>query len=967
MSAVTSKIGPYIIEREIGRGGMGVVYLGRDERLGRKVAIKALPEVSADSAEFVTRFEREGRVLASLSHPNVAAIYGIEDAPAPGGGAAGGARFLVMEFVEGETLAAILRRGALPVDEALAVASQIAAGLEAAHEAGVVHRDLKPGNVIISESGKAKVLDFGLAKGGAEPGTMHGSRRADPESPTASIATRGAPAHSPVTIPGRIMGSAGYLSPEQARGKSLDRRTDIFSFGCVLFECLTGKMTFGGETLSDTIAATLEREPRWELLPPNTPPRVRDLIARCLEKDQSRRLRDIGDARLELEKALAGREWTTSFIASQSSLGMPTVRRSSRRSAGWLAAGLILGAGAGVAGMLLRPAVPPAEAAVPEYFSIALPVGMEALFGAISPDGLTVAIVASPKSLDHEGAEAEPPSDRSVLYLRSLRSSSERQVPDAQSVNDVCFSPDGDWFAYVTRTSGPQPTHRLIKAPVKGDSPPVVLASGDDLIRDRSLVWLGNGHIVSSRGDSGLRIYDSADGRVIRDVPLKDVGKNASVNNLSRLGTAEWVLGTLFGYAERGFSVSAVAVNLTTGEVKTLIERGGSPVSIGGDRLYFTRGDQLLTTRFDPVTLTVSGEVRALVSGLRTSSLWDHGDLSISETGTAYYVPGSVTGAHRRIMIGKPDGTAEPWCADVRPFVAIGDLAAGGGKAVVAVGEPSGLYEMWLSQAPGTPFRRFISFPSQDVAFACFGPGSDGDSLFYGAFGRDASKNAVFIQPLSASRPTAQFSGLDWNWIVTADFPGAKGAGQGPTVMAATGNTSDVVRLSWGEDQSGPLNSEVIVRGEPFAGFPSPSPDGGLLAYIRFEQGVFTLLVSRCGAPPGRALTETPVVLASDNQELLPIGWTHGEGEGSLTLFWATPRTIEYQPLDGVKGVPNGPRRSVARTTKPHDVIPISGIADGRFLYIELGPDEVRPSTMSLVRHLPALTVLPGEVRNSKR
>ncbi|MCB9838572.1 MAG: serine/threonine-protein kinase [Phycisphaeraceae bacterium] len=284
MTNPPSQIGPYTIDREIGRGGMGVVYLGHDTRLGRNVAIKALPqELAADPAR-LERFEREARVLAQLNHPNIAGIHGVEEHD--------GARYLVLEHVQGETLADRLDRGPLPIDEAIEIAVQIAAGIEAAHEAGVIHRDLKPGNVMVTPDGRAKVLDFGLAR--TEEGQSSTSQS------EAATLTSPAIAHSP-TIPGVILGTAAYMSPEQARGRRVDKRTDIWSFGVVLYEMCTGVGPFIGETVTDSIGAILHKNIDLNELPPQTPTRVRRVITRCLQRDKQKRLRDIGDAIVELQ------------------------------------------------------------------------------------------------------------------------------------------------------------------------------------------------------------------------------------------------------------------------------------------------------------------------------------------------------------------------------------------------------------------------------------------------------------------------------------------------------------------------------------------------------------------------------------------------------------------------------------------------------------------------------------------
>ena len=286
-------IGPFQIERELGRGGMGEVYLARDTRLDRQVAIKALPAHLSQDPDRLARFQREAKMLASLNHPGVGAIHGLEECA--------GHQYLILEFVEGETLADRLARGPIPIDEALVIARQIAEALEAAHEKGIIHRDLKPGNVMVTHEGAVKVLDFGLARTEETPASSSFVPQNLADSPTVTSPAR---IHSP-TIPGVIMGSAGYMSPEQARGKAVDKRSDIFSFGCVLYEMLTGAMPFRGETAADAIGATLHKQLDLALLPPGTPATIRLLLSRCLAKDRANRLHDIADARLELAQAIS--------------------------------------------------------------------------------------------------------------------------------------------------------------------------------------------------------------------------------------------------------------------------------------------------------------------------------------------------------------------------------------------------------------------------------------------------------------------------------------------------------------------------------------------------------------------------------------------------------------------------------------------------------------------------------------
>src|SRR5467141_3141840 len=278
------RLGPYEILTAIGAGGMGEVYRAHDSKLGRDVAIKVLPEAVAHDTERLSRFQREAKMLASLNHPNIATIHGLEQS--------GGTSYLVMELVSGETLAERVKAGPLGIEEALKIAIQIAEALEAAHEKSIIHRDLKPANVKVTPEGKVKVLDFGLAKAFAGDAAND-----DPSnSPTLSAAA---------TMQGVILGTAAYMSPEQARGKACDKRTDIWAFGCVLYELLTGRQAFHGESTTEILAAVLRGEPDWQALPETTPLSIRALLRRCLQKEMNKRARDAGDARIEIEEALA--------------------------------------------------------------------------------------------------------------------------------------------------------------------------------------------------------------------------------------------------------------------------------------------------------------------------------------------------------------------------------------------------------------------------------------------------------------------------------------------------------------------------------------------------------------------------------------------------------------------------------------------------------------------------------------
>src|SRR5499427_6213182 len=280
---IGTRLGPYEIVTHLGSGGMGDVYQATDTKLGRSVAIKFLPKTFTHDTERVARFQREARVLASLNHPNIAAIHGLEEIDSR--------HFLVIELVPGETLAERIKRGAIPIEEALPIAKQIAEALEEAHEKGIIHRDLKPANIKVTPDGKIKVLDFGLAKAyDCEPSDISRSN-----SPTISVMASQA---------GVILGTAAYMSPEQASGKTVDKRTDLWAFGVVLLEMLTGRPVFEGETVSHVLAAVLTKDPDWSTLPAKTPAPIRKLLRRCLEKDRKRRTESAANARLEIEEAL---------------------------------------------------------------------------------------------------------------------------------------------------------------------------------------------------------------------------------------------------------------------------------------------------------------------------------------------------------------------------------------------------------------------------------------------------------------------------------------------------------------------------------------------------------------------------------------------------------------------------------------------------------------------------------------
>ena len=407
-----SRLGAYEILSLIGSGGMGEVYRARDSRLNRDVAIKVLPADVAADHDRLARFEREAQVLASLNHPNIAQIHGVDDSS--------GTPALVMELVEGPTLADRIAKGPIPLDEALPIAKQIAEALEAAHEQGIIHRDLKPANIKVRGDGTVKVLDFGLAKA------------FDPVASTAGNATT-SPTLSPhATKAGLILGTAAYMAPEQARGKAVDKRADIWAFGCVLYETLTSRRAFEGEDVSDTLAFILTKEPEWTPLPPETPTSVRRLLRRCLEKDRGRRLADIADARLDLEEG-------ANQVTSAEATPVPRSARHAMLRGGCL--GTIAGAAIVATLWLAGSAIRGRSVVEPAVFrsSILLPGAIANFPGslALSPDGRRVAFVAS----DTNG--------RSQLWIRALDGLAAQPLPDTAGALTPFWAADSRWLAFV--------------------------------------------------------------------------------------------------------------------------------------------------------------------------------------------------------------------------------------------------------------------------------------------------------------------------------------------------------------------------------------------------------------------------------------------------------------------------------------------------------------------------------------
>jgi len=683
-------VGPYRLGPEIGRGASGVVFEARDEKLDRRVALKVLSDDVARSPEQRARFEREARLLAAVRHPNVATVYGVVDE--------GDDVWLALELLEGETLAEALARGPLPIEDALDVARQIADGLEAAHERGVVHRDLKPANVKRAPDGTVKVFDFGLAKPvGDELGTA-----------------------SSVSREGLVVGTPLYMSPEQARGRPVDRRADVWALGCVLWELLTGRRPFAGESGADVLYAVLERDPDVAELPPATPPRVRQLLARCLVKDPRQRLRDAGDARLELEAALAERAWTrrrgTEAEAEAEGTG---------RSGGLRPAVLAALAAALLAGLWIGRASVGSGEAPPSPLRIALdvPPGPRNAHPRLSPDGSVIVHELPPSGGDGELGH---------LALRRLDGFDDVPIPHTEGAETFDFSPDGERLALITRSEGASRRYNLTTVRLDGAEPPRFLATlPPHLSTGSATVWLDDGPIaISTRPRGVLLVHTDGSGRTEEIPVLCDEDEWPGEPDLVAELPGGRLLASSFRLAERGIVDCVVVIDVRTGE-QTLVAEGSSCAAwLASGHLLFSRSDVLFVQPFDPDTLAFRGEPARVASGLRAFSSWKSGYFQSSPGGSAVWWPGGVLGAHRRIDWVEGSREPRPWSTDTLALEGFLGVDPTGRFLVAVVVGPGGSYELWGSEVASPNLRPLRADPRYD--YRCSPTGGSSSSAASG-------------------------------------------------------------------------------------------------------------------------------------------------------------------------------------------------------------------------------------------
>jgi hypothetical protein len=580
-----TRLGRFEVSRFLGAGSVGRVYRALDPTLGREVAIKALAEAFRGDAVALRRFEREARLLATVNHPNVAAIHGLEMIE--------GAPYLILELVEGDTLEERLRRGPLPVAEAVEVARQIAEALEEAHRKGVVHRDLKPANVKLTGHGRVKVLDFGLARA-ADPAPPGGVLSEQP--PTVTTTGGGS---------GVIQGTAPYMSPEQARGLPLDARSDVWAFGCVLYEMLVGRRAFAGTTVADVLAAVVRDDVDLEALPPGLPPGVRRLVARCLRRDARQRLQDMGDARLELSELGEGE-------------ARPAAPRP-RRLRGPLA--LLFAAAALLVTMLgtvpaPRPGPPRLQTTVVPPPGIALAEDFTAAF-ALSPDASTLAFA---------GTEGGGPRR---LYLRRLDELEARALPGTEEAWQPFFSPDGRWLAFFA-------DRKLKKIALAGGLPVTLADLGG---RPRGGWWGSDGRIVLARSSTSGLSRVGEDGGAVEDLTRPDLGRGEHSHRWPQvLPGAEAVLFTVDPEGA-GFEEATIqALSLRTGERRVVVKGGTHARFLPPRQLVYAVEGRLFAVGFDPQRLVTEGSPVLVLDGVRVGPNTGGAHIALADDGTLVYV-----------------------------------------------------------------------------------------------------------------------------------------------------------------------------------------------------------------------------------------------------------------------------------------------------------------------------------------
>ena len=735
---------------------MGEVYRAKDSKLGRDVAIKVLPDEFARDEERLRRFQREAKVLASLNHPNIAAIYGLEHSE--------GTHYLVLEMVEGETLAERIARGPIPVDEAVRIAMKIATALQEAHDRGIIHRDLKPANIMLTPDDNVKVLDFGLAKAFIEDAP-------DADNSMSPTITRDA------TRMGVILGTAAYMSPEQAKGKRVDKRADVWAFAAVLYEMLTGKSAFAGEDVSETLAYVLTKEPNWEALPADTPAALRQTLKLCLTKDAERRVRDIGDAWLAMEGAFA-----------TAALDVPAAEPS--RPAGLRSmvlvglAGLLVGAV--VVGLAARSLTRPSPSPVTR-FAIKLTSPLLNVTGppliAISPDGGTVAYTGT---------------DR--LYLRDLGELESRPIPNTESANSPFFSPDGQWVGFQTGN------RRALQKVSRSGGPAVTIA--ETSVAGAS--W-GPDDTILFGVDQGVLMRVSAEGGDPQPVTTLEDGEVGHWRP-DFLPNGPGGQAALFTVWSGALETSQIAVvSLDTGE-RHILTRGTYPRYVPTGHILFAQEASLWAVPFDVERLEVTGAPTPVVDGVAVSAISGAAHFAVAHNGTLVYARGDASDVAPTLVWVDRTGREEPLAAEPNSYQGP-RISPDGTRVAVEVRDQEN--DIWIWDLARETLTRLTFDPALDI-YPTWTP--DGTRVAFASVRRGslnmfwkAADGTGAVEPLGESE--------------NARAPQAFTPDGARLVFREAGRPSDLGVLTLGEAAESILASEFDESNAEI------SPDGRWLAY----------------------------------------------------------------------------------------------------------------------------------------
>jgi serine/threonine-protein kinase len=864
-----TRLGPYEITAPLGAGGMGEVYRARDANLRRDVAIKVLLASVADDPDRLARFTREAQLLASLNHPHIAQIYGVEEA--------GGIRAIVMELVEGPTLAERIARGPIAVDEALPIAKQIAEALEAAHETGVVHRDLKPANIKVRPDGAVKVLDLGLAKALETSGVASADATISPT--TMSQHTRA----------GIVLGTAAYMAPEQARGRMVDRRADVWAFGCVLYEMLTGVRAFRGEDVTDTMVAVLSQEPDWSLLPTEAAP-LRPLLARCLRKDPKQRVQAIGDVRIQLDELPAHGFDQETALDERRAVTPPSRGRLTVAVAG-LAVGAVIAA---LATRLMSGPEPPAPA-VPARFEIVPPAAHPlALFPtyrnvAISPDGRHVA---------YRGGQGQ-------LIVRGIDSLDARPLEGIAGAEAPFFSPDSQWIGFFDGAG-------LKRVAITG-GPAITIVSGYMVPRGAS--WGDDGRIVFGTYDTGtglLRVPASGGEPEVLTRPDEEDGRDHWYPSLLPAGRG--VLLTLNRPGTDPREAQVAALDLETGQVRPLM-RGGHPEYVDTGHLLYATADTLFAVRFDPTRLEVLSDPVPLVEGVSTG-LSGAADFAVSRHGTLVYVPvGAQRGPRSLVWIDR-QGRETPTGAPMRNYRSL-RLSPDGTRVALTIQDQQSDIYLWnlaretlapLTSGPGdkrvpvwTADGRRIVFATGDGLMAQAADGTGAPVRV--AKGLDQAP--AYVAPDGTGILGDEFSPQTSGDIIWFPLAGPS-AGPGPTPGASPATANRLVATTFSER------------------YPDVSPNGRYMAYQSNESGQNEIYVR-------------PFPRVEDG------GWRVTTRGGTHPQWQRNGRELFYRdPADMLMSVPVEIAGSTFTSGNPVALFELSYLLPGRPRDYDVAPDGKR-------------------------